>query len=70
MRTVRDHLSPRDERKIDSAGTTVADMAEMDGIDRRLRGQALANIEERMVRAAALQADQPHSSTRRQKNLW
>jgi hypothetical protein len=53
MHVVRDKLSTFDERRLDSAGTAlVSDMADMDGIDKRLRGQALSNIEEMMLKAA------------------
>jgi hypothetical protein len=31
MRTVRDHLSVNDERRIDSAGVTAGQMARLDG---------------------------------------
>ena len=55
MRTVRDHLSVNDERRIDSAGVTVGQITCMDGVDRRVTGIALDNIEGLMLRAAAVQ---------------
>jgi hypothetical protein len=63
MRLVRDKLSGWDERPINSYGAPVSSMAMMSGIDRRLSGQALDNIEDTMLQAAKVQADVPHVST-------
>jgi hypothetical protein len=63
MRAVRDKLSVFDQRQIGNAGHTVSDMALMDGVDRRLNGIALRNIEELMLRAATVQAEEPHPAT-------
>jgi hypothetical protein len=64
MRTIRRKLSGFDERRVDKTGpTTVSQMAMLDGVDKRMSGEALSNFESLMVRAGALQADTPHTST-------
>jgi hypothetical protein len=64
MRGLRAKLSEDDQRRLDStAATVVGDLARMDGVDRRLRGPALDNIEALMLEAAAVQAKAPHPST-------
>jgi hypothetical protein len=62
LRLVRDKLSPKDGVAADST-TSVGDMAEWTGIDRRMDSVTLDVCENLMLQAAKIQANAPHRST-------